>query len=256
MIKDITVFKSKAHGKVLILDGVIQLTERDEFAYQEMITHLPMCSHPNPKRVCLIGGGDGGVIRELMKHETVEEIHMCEIDKQVIETAKEFFPNVSLKLSNNDKLQLHCTDGAKFLQREEFSKGYFDVIIVDCSDPVGPAESLFGKEFYESAYSALVEGGVLCTQAESIWLALDQISEMSKFISELPYKNVQYAYTMIPTYPSGMIGFFLCSKGERDCSVNPRRFSEEENLKYYNHRIHSASFVLPAFAHKAIYKHK
>ncbi len=250
-------FKSKTYGNVLALDGVIQLTDRDEFAYQEMITHLPMCSHPNPKKVCLIGGGDGGVIREMMRHETVEEIYMCEIDRKVIETAQRFFPKVAHQLSNNDKLRLHCADGAAFLRKEEFSKGYFDVIIVDCSDPAGPAESLFGKEFYESAYNALADGGVLCAQAESIWLHLDIIKEMADFISELQYKKVQYAYTMIPTYPSGSIGFFVCSKGiERDCSQNPRLLNEKEaeGLKYYNAQIHSASFVLPTFARDAIYR--
>jgi spermidine synthase len=257
--QDILVFQSKTYGRVLVLDGVIQLTDRDEFAYQEMITHLPMCSHPNPKKVCLIGGGDGGVIREMMRHEGVEEIHMCEIDIKVIETAKRFFPKVACHLSNNDKLRLHCTDGAAFLRREEFSKGYFDVIIVDCSDPVGPAESLFGKEFYESAYNALADGGVLCAQAESIWLHLDIIKEMADFISELRFNKVQYAYTMIPTYPSGSIGFFVCSKGvDRDCSANPRKMSERvaEGLRYYTEQIHSASFVLPKFAHEAIYRNR
>ncbi|KAL0476833.1 spermidine synthase [Acrasis kona] len=256
--QDIIVFESETYGKVLVLDGVIQLTERDEFAYQEMITHVPLCSHPNPKRVCLIGGGDGGVIREVMRHECVEEIYMCEIDERVLEVSKAFFPKVSEKLINNPKLKLFHCDGAEFLKREQFKSGFFDVIIVDCSDPVGPAESLFGRDFYESAQAALNQGGVLCAQAESMWLHLDIIADMAAFISEINFKNVEYSYTMIPTYPSGSIGFFVCRKGDdKSCSSQPRVLSEEasNNVTYYTPQIHCASFVLPKFAHKAIYKH-
>merc|ERR1711977_331509 len=198
--QDVLIFESTDYGTVLVLDNVIQCTERDEFAYQEMITHLAMNSHPNPKKVLVIGGGDGGVLREVIKHE-------------------------------------------------------FDVIIPDSSDPEGPAESLFQKPYFELLFGALKEGGVITTQAENQWLHLAMITKLKKDCKEV-FPNVEYAYTTIPTYPSGQIGFMVCCKdAERDLK-NPVRswtVEEEEKLcRYYSSDIHKASFVLPTFARMAL----
>jgi spermidine synthase len=246
--QDICVFESESMGRVLALDGVIQVTDHDEFAYQEMIAHLPLCGKKTEsKQVCIIGGGDGGVVREVLRHPSVEQVHLCEIDQAVIDISKEYFPRVAREL-NNAKLQIHLMDGAQFLREH---RNVFDVIIVDSSDPVGPAESLFREEFYKTAHDALREDGVLCTQAESIWLHLDLIVQMSQFIANI-FKKCEYAYTMIPTYPSGMIGFFLCSKNPLGCKHAHRALPSHVSCTYYTPEIHAASFVLPRFAAEKI----
>lgn len=245
--QDICVFESVSMGRVLSLDGVIQITDLDEFAYQEMITHLPLCGKVGElKNVCIIGGGDGGVVREILRHPSVEKVHLCEIDQAVIDISKKYFPRVSCQLEN-PKLQIHLMDGAQFLREH---KDEFDVVIVDSSDPIGPAESLFQADFYQDAHDALKADGVLCTQAESVWLHLNLIVDMSTFISKI-FAKCEYAYTLIPTYPSGMIGFFLCSKNELGCK-KVQRVPLADNIQYYTPEMHAASFVLPKFAAEKI----
>ncbi|CAA2934834.1 Spermidine synthase [Olea europaea subsp. europaea] len=153
--QNVLVFQSSTYGKVLVLDGVIQLTERDECAYQEMITHLPLCSILKPKKVLVIGGGDGGVLREVARHSSVEKIDICEIDKMVVDVSKQFFPSVALGFQD-PRVTLHIGDGVAFLNA--VPKGTYDAIIVDSSDPVGPAQELFEKPFFESLAKALRPG--------------------------------------------------------------------------------------------------
>jgi len=208
--QDILVFKSSTYGNVMVLDGVIQVTERDEIAYQEMIVHLPLFANRNPKKVLIIGGGDGGVLREVCKHPGVETIHMCEIDAQVIEVCKQHFSG-SLSTSFNDpRLKLIIDDAARYLREEGRTENY-DVIICDSSDPVGPAETLFQSAFFVSMRDALAEDGIVCTQGECQWLHLDLISSVLATCRGIFAKAV-YSYTAIPTYPSGQIGFIMCSK--------------------------------------------
>lgn len=250
--QDILVFKSKQYGNVLVLDGVIQCTPRDEFSYQEMITHLPINSHPNPENVLVIGGGDGGVARELTKHPAVKNVTMCEIDEKVVEVSKKYLPEMSSGFES-PKLTLHIGDGFKFMSEHQAN---FDVIITDSSDPVGPASSLFEKSYYELMKKALKPGGIVCTQGESLWLHLDLIQSMNTFCKEL-YPTVEYAYTTIPTYPSGQIGFMLCSLNPDTNFREPVRvFTDEEiqklKLRYYNSDIHKSSFILPQFAKEAL----
>jgi len=242
--QDVVVFKSKSYGNVLVLDGVIQVTERDEFAYQEMLSHLPLASHPNPKQVLVIGGGDGGVLREIIKHKTVEQVTICEIDKMVIETSKKFLPDLAVGF-NDPRVNVFIGDGYAYMKSKP---GVFDVIIVDSSDPVGPAETLYQLEFYQYMKAALRPGGIICTQAECMWLHIPIIKDLIKMSKSL-FTHVEYAYTMIPTYPSGQIGFLLGSLG--DSCKTPKRKLEAET-KYYTPEIHSASFVLPNFAKKEL----
>jgi len=244
--QDILVFKSSNYGNVLVLDGAIQVTERDEHAYQEMAAHLVLCAHPCPKKVVVIGGGDGGVLREIAKHSTVEEIIICEIDKQVPEVSKKYLPGLA-KGFDDPRVTVRIGDGVKYLEEQ---KAQFDIIIVDSSDPIGPAEMLFEKPFYTSMRNALREGGIALTQAECLWLHLDMIKRLVEQSKDL-YKNVSYAYTTVPTYPSGQIGFCICSL--RDQSPNePVRTLPADQLQYYNEHIHRASFVLPEFARKVL----
>lgn len=249
--QDILVFKSTEYGNVLVLDGVIQVTERDEFAYQEMITHLALNSHPNPKKVLVIGGGDGGVLREILKHETVEEAHLCDIDDSVIKVSKKYLPELS-KSYDDPKVHVHIGDGFEFLKKYQNT---FDVIITDSSDPEGPAESLFQERYFKLLSDALTDKGVMTTQGECIWLHLPLIKEVVSDCKRV-FPTVDYAYCTIPTYPSGQIGFMVCSKDPQANLKKPLRSvgsaQEKKLYKYYNREIHEASFILPTFAKTAL----
>lgn len=248
--QDILVFKSTNHGVVLILDGVIQCTQHDEFAYQEMISHLPLFSHPNPRKVLVIGGGDGGVVREILRHPCVESIHLCEIDERVIEVSKKYLPFMSSSFSD-PKVTVHIKDGAKFMAENPQK---FDVIITDSSDPIGPAEVLFEMPFYQGMHRSLRDGGIICTQGECMWLDATMIRKLIDGCRNT-FAVVEYAYITIPTYPSGQIGFILCAKSDTTDFKNPVRHpteSVQQRLKYYNPEIHSASLVLPQFAKRAL----
>ncbi|OMH85187.1 Spermidine synthase [Zancudomyces culisetae] len=251
--QDVLVFSSKTYGNVLVLDGAIQATERDEFSYQEMITHIPMNSHPNPKRVLVIGGGDGGVLREVLKHECVEEAVLCDIDEAVIRVSKKYLPGMAIGFEH-PKATVIVGDGLEYMRTRE---NYFDVIITDSSDPVGPAESLFGPEYYTLMHKALREGGITSAQGECQWLHTSFIKTVLDFSRNI-FPVSEYAFTTIPTYPSGQIGFILCSKSQETNFKEPlRRWSPEQELKlckYYNHKIHSAGFVLPNFTRSVLMK--
>lgn len=251
--QDIIVFKSASHGKVLVLDGVIQCTESDEFSYQEMITFLPLNSHPCPKKVLIIGGGDGGVIREVVKHPTVESIVLCEIDEKVIEVSKKYLPKMACGFSSS-KLTQFIGDGFEYM-KEHVNE--FDVIITDSSDPVGPAESLFQRGYYELMKKALKPDGILCCQGECLWLDLSLIKSMVDFSKDL-FPVVNYGFTTIPTYPCGQIGFIMCSKNkdirfEDPVTVFTESEVEQMGLKYYNAEVHKSAFVLPQFAKKKLF---
>lgn len=248
--QEILVFKSKAFGHVLALDNAIQITEKDEMSYQEPIAHLTLFAHPNPKKVLVIGGGDGGVLREIAKHPSVEEIHLCEIDEHVINASKKFLPGISIGFTD-PRVRIHIRDGFEFIKEH---KNEFDVIITDSSDPAGPASTLFGEQYFTYVKEALTENGVLGTQAECIWLHLDLIANMKKFIAKI-FPSVTYAITQTPTYPSGSLGFFLATKNGTPYPKAPVREVTPEfqaKLKYYSAELHSASFVLPYFAKQAL----
>jgi spermidine synthase len=250
--QDVLVFQSETYGNVLVLDGVIQATERDEFSYQEMIAHLPLNSHPNPKHVLVVGGGDGGVLREVVKHECVESVTLVEIDEAVPRVSKKYLPAMAAGFSH-PKVTVHIGDGFAYLQENTAS---YDVIITDSSDPVGPAEALFSDTFYELMRKALKPGGIICTQGECQWLHLPLIKQVLTASKKI-YPSVGYAYTTIPTYPSGQIGFILCSNVERDFKTPVRSFEpefERAKLKYYNKEIHKAAFVLPQFAQNVLFE--
>ncbi|KAJ6793173.1 spermidine synthase 1 [Iris pallida] len=257
--QNVIVFQSASYGKVLVLDGVIQVTERDECAYQEMITHLPLCSIPNPKKVLVIGGGDGGVLREVSRYSSVDQIDICEIDKMVVDVSKEFFPKLAVGFED-PRVNLNIGDGVAFLKNAQ--EGTYDAVIVDSSDPIGPAQELFEKPFFESVARALRPGGVVCTQAESIWLHMHIIEDIVSACRQVFKGSVDYAWTTVPTYPSGVIGFMLCStEGPAVDFKKPVHHIDESTaetntskgpLKYYNPGIHSASFCLPSFAKRVI----
>lgn len=251
--QEVLVFESSTYGKVLVLDGIVQLTEKDECAYQEMIAHLPLCSIPSPKTVLVVGGGDGGVLREVSRHSSVEHIDICEIDKMVIDVSKKYFPDLAVGFED-PRVHLHLGDAIDFLRRA--SEGKYDAIIVDSSDPVGPAQELVEKPFFETIAKALRPGGVLCNMAESMWLHTHLIQDMISICQETFKGSVHYAWASVPTYPSGVIGFLLCSTEGLPVDfrnpINPIEKVEgalkhQRELRFYNSQMHSAAFALPSF---------
>jgi len=242
--QEIEVVESETFGKVLLIDGVIMVTERDEFCYHEMIAHVPLCVHSKAQKVLVIGGGDGGAVREILKHDSVREVEVCEIDRKVIEICKIYFPKLAGSF-NNSKVKIHCEDGNEFIK---YKKNEYDLIIVDSSDPVGSAEVLFRREFYEAMYQALKDDGIVVTQAESFFYHQNVIKSLFSFIKDI-YSISKYYYTLVPTYPSGMIGFAFCSKKYHPLNdFEEQRALKLQNLKYYNKDIHRAAFCLPNFA--------
>lgn len=244
----IRVFDSVGAGRVLTLDGVIQLTESDEFAYQEMMTHVPLFAHPEPRDVLVVGGGDGGVVREAARHACVRRIDLCEIDRAVVEVSRRFFPFMASAL-DDPRVTVHYEDGAKFAAERP---GQYDAIVVDSSDPIGPAEVLFREPFYRSLHAALRDGGVAVTQAESMWLHRDLIRGLIDMARGV-FPTCAYGYTCVPTYPSGQIGFLFGSKGP--APTPPARRPDPETqaaLRYYTPGIHESAFELPAFARRAL----
>jgi len=262
--QDVMVFRNASYGNVLVLDGVIQATERDEFAYQEMIAHLPLCAlSESPKRVLVVGGGDGGVLREVARHGDVERIEIAEIDAMVVETARRYLPKMAAGF-DDERVEVNICDGIKYVGDAE--EGTYDAIIVDSSDPIGPASALFEEAFFEKLHRALKPGGALCAQAECLWLHVNLITELAKTCKRIfAGGSIEYGYTTTPTYPSGQIGFILCGKPASDGSTvdfrNPKRAPKTaegrsmEPLKYYNADIHRAAFVLPEFARAALEPH-
>nr|CAB71155.1 spermidine synthase [Plasmodium falciparum 3D7] len=247
--QNVLVFESTTYGKVLVLDGVIQLTEKDEFAYHEMMTHIPMTVSKEPKNVLVVGGGDGGIIRELCKYKSVENIDICEIDETVIEVSKIYFKNISCGYEDK-RVNVFIEDASKFLENVTNT---YDVIIVDSSDPIGPAETLFNQNFYEKIYNALKPNGYCVAQCESLWIHVGTIKNMIGYAKKL-FKKVEYANISIPTYPCGCIGILCCSKTDTGLTKPNKKLESKEfaDLKYYNYENHSAAFKLPAFLLKEI----
>ena len=244
----VEVYETDTWGNLMTIDGMVMLSERDEFVYHEMISHVGMFTHPNPERVLIIGGGDGGTAREVMRHSCVKTVDMVEIDKTVVDASKLHFPGVGD--FKNPKLNVLYEDGIAFVKNV---KTPYDIIIIDGSDPVGPAEGLFEKDFYQYCVDALTDDGVLTAQTESPWIesyypsmkkvfnALDDLFPISKM-----YLN------FIPLYPAGMWSMACASRKVSPLSEEAQERIKKgagilKTLKYYNAEIHRGSFALPNF---------
>lgn len=238
-----------ALGRVLLLDGLFMTTEKDEFIYHEMIAHTPLFTHPSPERVLVIGGGDGGTIREAVKHPSVERADLVEIDSLVIEKSKEFLPTISCAL-DHPKTRIHCTDGIQWVKDR---KGEYDVIIVDSTDPIGPAVGLFSEAFYDDCSRALTPQGVLAAQTESPFFSEDQVRAIHQNLRKV-FPQVRAYTAAIPTYPGGFWSFALASKGpDALTGPSPERLAVfGESLKYYNSEIHRAAFALPNYLRRLL----
>lgn len=243
--QQIDVFESFEFGRFLTLDGLMMLTEKDEFIYHEMIVHVAMAANPHIKNVLVIGAGDGGTIRELTRYPSVENIDMVEIDEQVVEVCREYLPQTACRL-DDPRVNIFYQDGLKFVRTKTNT---YDLILVDSTDPFGPGEGLFTKEFYGNCYNALTADGILVNQHESPYYEEDCMSmrRAHKRIKELfPISKVYQAH--IPTYPSGHWLFGFASK-----SFDPLVFDADAwkrlgiPTKYYNTSLHKGCFELPNY---------
>ena len=247
--QDIVVADSKEFGRMLVLDGVFQTSIKDEFMYHESIVHIPMFLHPNPKRVLIIGGGDGGSAREAVRHPEVESVAMVDIDGKVIELSKQYFPEISkAMLEDNPKLTVTVGDGIAFMRQAE---NYYDVIIVDCSDPVGPGEGLFTYDFYKDTFKALKDDGIFVQQTESPFMHGKLVKDVFDCVSDIfPIARLYTAF--IPLYPSGMHCFTMGSKKYDPLQWTPNR-KRTFPTRYYNEGIQQSPFVLPNFVKDLLY---
>ncbi len=243
----IDVVETESHGRMLLNDGIVMLSERDEFVYHEMMAHVPLFVHPQPKKVLIIGGGDGGVAREVLRHENITQCVLVEIDKMVVEVSKTYFPKISCSFQDS-RLQLRIQDGVQFVKTADHK---FDVVLVDSTDPFGPAKDLFSKAFYEDVFQLLSDQGVVVIQAESPFFErptqkfiLQSLKAVFPLTSLYNYSNT--------VYPGGLWSFAFAGKKH-----HPLKDFQEERVKklnwslsYYNADIHKSAFAQPEFVKK------
>ena len=251
----LVIFQNPRMGRVMALDGVIQTTEADEFIYHEMLTHVPILAHGLAKRVLIIGGGDGGMLREVAKHATVEHITMVEIDGTVVEMCKEFLPNHSRGAFEDPRLNLVIDDGMRFVATTQEK---FDVIISDSTDPIGPGEVLFSENFYQACHRCLNEGGILVTQNGTPFMQMSEVQTTAGRMSGL-FADWHFYQAAVPTYIGGAMTFAWGSTNTqyRKLSVDTlrQRFAGSGIVtRYYNPEIHIGAFALPQYVLHALNK--
>lgn len=247
----IDILDTREFGKVLTLDGYLMLTEKDEFIYHEMITHVPMSVMPHAKNILIIGGGDGGAAREVLRYKTVENIDLVDIDKQVAAACQKYIPQTASSLSDP---RVHCyfEDGLKYVRHYE---NKYDLIIVDSTDPFGPGEGLFTKEFYGNCYKALKDDGIMVNQHESPFYPDDSYAMQrahKRIFDSFPISRIYQAH--IPTYPSGHWLFGFASKKYHPIKDADWKKWESLNIKtrYYNPNLHAGAFALPNYVEDII----
>lgn len=244
----LVIFENARFGRVMALDGIIQTTEADEFIYHEMLTHVPVLAHGAVKNVLIIGGGDGGMLREVCKHKSIEHITQVEIDDQVIEMCKEYLPNHSAGAYDDPRVEIVIDDGANFVNSSDKK---FDVIISDSTDPVGPGGALFTLDFYGACKKCLNSGGILVTQNGVAYMQLDEVTTTYKRFQP-HFKDRSFYSAAVPTYIGGIMTFAWGTDNTeaRNQSLDTiKQRCKQENIKtrYYNPAIHLASFALPQY---------
>lgn len=240
----IEVIQNRWFGKLLALYGSLMVADKDNNAYNEMITHVPLFSHPNPDQVLIVGGGDCGALTEVMAHPEVKQCTMCELDEKVVQMAKKHFPHLTTGLED-PRSNLIFQDGREFILN---SADRYDVIILDLSDPVGPAADLFQKPFHQAVHDRLNDNGILVAQAESPYFEKQAIGAMYANLKEI-FRLVKIYTCFMPIYPSGYWAFLYCSKGPDPLSdLDLERWRKLDiKTRYYNPETHRAAFALPQF---------
>ncbi len=242
----VDVFESRAFGNVLTLDGLMMVTEKDEFFYHEMIAHIPLLTHNNPKNVLVIGGGDGGTVREILKHESVEHVDLVEIDELVVEASKKYFPKVAFEL-DNPKVSVLIQDAIDFIKDK---KNVYDVVLIDSTDPIGPGVGLFNENFYNNVKKALKKGGIVVPQTEGPFAQSENFKKTYQLLNKV-FKFVAPYVGPMPTYPGGYWSWGFCSDDVEIPSVDKidvnRAKKIEKTCKIYNLALHEAVFKVPNF---------
>lgn len=235
--QEIIVVENPHFGKMLILDGVVQLTERDEFFYHEMLVHVVMHAHPNPKKVVVIGGGDGGAVREVLKHDSVEKVYFIEIDEEVINASKKFFPSVACGM-NDSRVEIKCMDGAEFVKDRD---GDIDIVIVDSTDIIGFAKSLFTVEFFKSVKDCMTDEGMFVSLSESLHFHKDIVIEVQEEM-KLIFPVVDLYTACLTTYAGNWWTFSAASKKH---DLREMRRPYKIDTKVYSDEIHQQCFMPP-----------
>ncbi|MDL4914159.1 MAG: polyamine aminopropyltransferase [Enterobacterales bacterium endosymbiont of Blomia tropicalis] len=251
--QDLIIFENAEMGRVMALDGVVQTTERDEFIYHEMMTHVPILAHGAAKSVLIIGGGDGAMLREVSRHSQIEKITMVEIDAGVVTFCRQYLPNHSAGAYDDPRFTLVIDDGVNFVNQ---TNEKFDVIISDCTDPIGPGESLFTSEFYAGCKQALHENGIFVAQNGVCFLQQDEAINSHRKLSHY-FADVSFYQAAIPTYYGGIMTFAWASDNpalrQLDAATLQARYEAAGlNCRYYNAAIHTGSFALPQYLLNAL----
>jgi spermidine synthase len=241
----VEVVQTKHHGRMLLNDGCVMLSERDEFVYHEMMAHVALFTHPNPKKVLIIGGGDGGTAREVLRHPSVQKCDMVEIDDMVVDACREHLPVTAVGMQESPRFKLYIEDGLKFVRE---TKETYDVVLVDSTDPVGPAQPLFGPDFYQDIFKILAADGLVLSQAESPFYAAEMQIKLAQILSGI-FPICRFMNFSNLTYPGGLWSFSVASKRPHPLNDFDSRRVEKAKLKtqYYNSKIHHAAFALPEF---------
>ncbi|AUC55255.1 spermidine synthase [Sagittula sp. P11] len=244
------VIQNETFGRVLTLDDVVQVTEKDNFIYHEMLTHVPIFAHGAATRICIVGGGDGGMAREALRHKTVKHITMVEIDAGVVEFSKRYLPTISDGAFDDPRLDLVIADGSDFMKT---TKGGYDVIIVDSTDPIGPGEALYSNNFYANARKALKDGGIIVTQNGVPFMQGDELTRTMRAFQALFADATCYLAT-VPSYAGGPMAFgWGTDSGARHTDVNTlqtRFCASGIRPQYYTAEVHKAAFALPGYIRK------
>ena len=243
---ELIIFRNREFGRVLALDGVVQTTERDEFIYHEMLTHVPIIAHGSARRVLVVGGGDGGMVEEALKHRGLEQVVMVEVDRSVIDLCKKYLPTLSQGAFDDPRLKLVIADGSEYVSK---TTQRFDVIIVDSPDPVGPAINLFSDKFYQDCRLCLKPGGVLVTQNGVPFVQAQELRESAKRLSN-HFADVTFFRASVPTYYGGDMAFAWATENVtlRTLSIEQLRtrfYEENLNTRHYSPEIHLAAFATP-----------
>lgn len=247
--QNVKVVDTQGFGKMLLNDDLVMVTEKDEFVYHDMLAHVPLFVHPNPKRVLIIGGGDGGTAREVIRHSRVETCVMVEVDQMVVEACKKHIPLTSAALED-PRVDLRIEDGVKFMKETDQS---FDVILVDSTDPIGPATPLFGEEFYQDLFNRLSEDGIVVAQGESPFYEQTMQKKLISLVKPHAHHYAFYNFHNM-TYPGGLWSFLYASKKYHPVEDFAAERVQGSGLKfrYYNEQIHRGAFALPEFQKQAL----
>lgn len=254
--QDIRIFESEFYGRVLMLDGVVQITERDEFVYQEMLAHVPLFAHGNARNVLIIGAGDGGVLRRVLQHPGVEKVTMVEIDGDVVELSKQFLPNISGQCWNDPRAEVIIGDGIEYVAKAPTAS--VDVIIVDSTDPIGVGEVLFTDDFYRNCARILTDEGLIVNQCGVPFMQAEELRETSKRRAKF-FHYVSAYVAAVPTYVGGFMTLGIAGKGSNKTKISAdliRDRAKQANIlgetRYWSPEVHVASFSLPPYIAKEL----